>query len=306
MTSQDATRASSTGEVVRLAHRMQILLGGVTMSLGGLIIRMIETASPWQIQFYRSGFLALALVAYLAWRERGHPLRNLAAAGGAGLLGGLCIGTAFTGFVWSVTHTTVANTLFVLAAAPFVAAALGRLTIGERVHRRTWATMVLAALGIAVMVYNGIAVGHLGGILAALAATVGFAGLTVILRWRRDVDLTAAVLYGAIFSCLVGAVMTLPDGFAIPRGDLGWCLLYGGLVMIVSLVLYTHAGRFVPAAEVTLLSLSEVALGPLWVWLAVDERPSAASLLGGALVLAAVVAQIMLGGRPRRPPAPLD
>lgn len=299
---QSSPVIAAGGDTALLRHRAEILLAGVALSLGGLLIRMIETATPWQIQFYRSAFLALGLALYLA--GRGRLMQNLVAAGGAGLLAGLCIGAALAGFVWSITHTTVANTLFILAASPFVAAVLGRLTIREPVPARTWATMAVAGLGIAVMVHDGITLGHVSGLLAALAATFGFAGMTVILRWRREVDLTAAALYGAVFGCLIGALMALPDGFAIPAADLGWCALYGGPVMMLAFILLIHGGRFVPAAEVTLLSLSEVALGPIWVWLAVDERPSAASLVGGFLVLAAVVARIALGRRRGPPPTP--
>jgi drug/metabolite transporter, DME family len=294
------------GESALLRHRVEILAAGVAFSLGGLFIRMIGSATPWQMLFYRSGFLALAIALYLLWRERGGLLRNLAAAGWAGVLGGLCIGVAMTGFILSVTHTTVANTLFVLAASPFVAAALGWLTIRERVRARTWGTMLVAGLGIGVMVYDGIALGHSFGLLVALAATFGFAGMTVVMRWRREVGLLSAGLYGSLFACAAGLLGSLDGGLAVPMSDLGLLFLYGGLVMVLGFIAYTHAGRFVPAAEVTLLSLSEVALGPVWVWLAVDERPRAATLAGGGLVLLAVVAQVLLGGRPRRPPAPLD
>jgi len=298
--------AAHGGETVLLRHRAGILLAGIVLSFGGLLIRMIETATPWQILLYRSGFLALSLALYLAWRERERLVQYLAATSGAAILGGFCIGGAMIGFIWSVTHTTVANTLFILAASPFVAAALGWIALRERVHARTWLTMVVAALGIGVMVYDGIGGGHITGLLAALGATFGFAGLTVILRWKRHADLMAAVLYGAIFSSLVGAVVTLPEGFAVPLADVGWCVFYGGPVMVLGFILLIHGGRFVPAAEVTLLSLSEVALGPVWVWLVVDERPSGASLIGGTLVLAAVAAQVLLGGRRRHPPMPLD
>ncbi len=303
VTPEPAADVGAAGEAVRPRHRAEILLAGVALSLGGLLIRMVETATPWQILFYRSGFLALGLVLYLAWRGRGRLTGNLAAAGWAGLLGGICIGAAMAGFVWSVTHTTVANTLFILAASPFLAAVLGRLAIRERVSRRTWAAMLVAGFGIAVMVWDGIALGHLAGLLAALGASFGFAAMTVILRWRREVDLTASALYGALLSALAGALLAWPEGLVIPAADLGWCFLYGGPVLVLAFVLITHGGRFVPAAQVTLLSLSEVALGPLWVWLAVDERPSAASLVGGALVLSAVIAQVGLGYR--RGPGPM-
>ena len=288
----------AAGSEVLLRHRAGILLAGVALSLGGLLIRMVEVASPWQILFYRSGFLALGLLLYLAWRERGWPLANLIRAGGAALLGGVCIAVAMAGFVWSVTHTTVANTLFILAASPFFAAILGRITIGEAVPARTWGTIALAGGGIAIMVHDGIALGHLAGLLAALGATFGFAAMTVILRWRAHVDMTAIGVYGAVLSALFGLFMSGADGVVIPAADLGWCFLYGGPVLALAFVLITHGGRYVPAAEVTLLSLSEVALGPLWVWLAVDEQPSPASLIGGGLVLAAVIGLVLLGNRP--------
>jgi drug/metabolite transporter (DMT)-like permease len=296
--------AATTGGLLR--HRAAILFGGIVFSLGGVMIRMIETATPWQILVYRSGALALGLLLYVTWRTGGRPLRAFTAAGVAGPLGGACLGAAMIGFIWSVTHTTVANTLFIMAASPFFAAALGWFILGERVRGRTWVTMMVAGVGIGVMVSNGVAIGHVGGLLAAFAATLGIAGMTVILRWRRDVDLTAAGIYAALFSCGAGIAMSAGDGLMIPIADMGWCLLYGGPVMVLGFALYTHSGRFVPAAEVALLSLSEVAVGPVWVWLAIDERPGAASLAGGALVLTAVIVQILLGGRPRRPATPLD
>jgi drug/metabolite transporter (DMT)-like permease len=297
---------ATDGETILLRHRAEILVAGVAFSLGGLLIRQIEVADAWQILFYRSGFLALGLALYIAWRTQGAVLDNLRQAGPAGILGGLCLGISMIAFVWAVTHTTVANTLFILAASPFVAAALGWLLIGERVRARTWSTMLLAGLGIGVMVADGLVLGHVAGQLAAVICTLGIGGLNVTLRWRRHIDMTSTVLYAAMFSGLVGGLVAAPSGFAVPLADVGWCLAYGGPIMILGLALYTHGGRFVPAAEVALLSLSEVALGPVWVWLALDERPSQLSLAGGAVVLAAVVTQILLGGRPRRLPAPLD
>ncbi len=293
-------------EVAAFRHRAAILTAGIVLSTGGVILRQIELADTWQILFYRSGFLVVGLSIFLTWRAHGRPFANLAAAGWAGVLGGLSLAVAMSGFVWSINHTTVANTLFILSSSPFIAAILGRLLIAERVRARTWATMVLAGLGVAVMVADGIVVGDPAGQLAALLAAVGIGGFTVILRWRRDVDLTAAMLYAGIFSMSFASLMTFSTGFSVPLTDAAWCLLYGGPVMVLGLALYAHGGRYVPAAEVALLALTEVALGPIWVWLAVDEVPAATTLVGGGVVLTAVVAQILAGGRPRRPAAPLD
>lgn len=294
--------------IPKLLHRGQILLGGFALSFSGLILRQIETADAWQIVFYRSGFMALGLALYLLWRTRGRLVAILVAAGAAGLLGGLALGVAMIGFVWAMTHTTVANTLFMFAASPFFAAVLGLVLLGERVRARTWTTMVIAALGIAIMVGGGIVLGHLPGMLAALIASVAAACFTIVVRWRRDINLMPSVLYAAVLSSAFGAMMSAGSGsgYTIPLADLLWCLAYGGPLTLLGLALYVHGSRFVPAAEVALLGLVEVALGPLWVWLVIDETPSQATLIGGAVVLAAVVAQILLGGRPRNPPAPLD
>lgn len=300
-----SSEASHGGDGVALRHRGTILTAGVVLSFGGLILRQIEIADAWQILFYRSGFLGFCLMLYLLWREQGRLLANLAAVGFAGVLGGLCLAVAMSGFVWSITHTTVANTLFIMAASPFFAAVLGWLLLKERVRARTWSTMLLAGLGIAAMVGDGIVIGHVAGQLAALATTVAIACFTVILRWRRHVDLLSAALYASLISGGFAAVVAGGD-LAVPLADAFWCLVYGGPVVLLGLGLYIHGGRFVPAAEVALLSLSEVALGPLWVWLVIDETPSSLSLLGGGIVLTAVVMQILLGGRPRRLPAPLD
>jgi DME family drug/metabolite transporter len=287
-----------------LRGRIMVLLAGAGMSLGGLFIRSIQEADEWQILFWRSLGIVAVLLAYIAASSRGHVLRAFRAAGAKSAVAGLCLTAAFTGFVFSVTHTTVANTLFTLSAAPFITAALGRILLGEGVSRGTWAAMAGAIIGIAVMLGEGLAAGNPFGNLMALAAAFGFAGFSIALRSGRAVDMMPSTCLAGIFTAIGSSVLIAArgDGVDIPLVDIGLCLTYGVVAMGISLIVYTLGSRHISAAELTLLSLSEVVLGPVWVWMAFSETPSGFTLLGGAILLASLVARAVTGIRRRRPP----
>jgi DME family drug/metabolite transporter len=289
-----------------LRPRLVVLASGVFLSLGGPIIRLLDDTTEWQLLFYRALALLAALLALLAARNRGRVLPSFRGAGRNGVLAGLCLGLAFVGFVFSITRTTVANTLFLFSAAPFVAALLAWLLLGERVTRATWTACLVAALGIALMVSDGLVGGGLLADLAALGAMVAFAGFSVLLRRGRSVEMVPAVCVAAMVSATLGAAaaFALGTGLGTPLPEVGLCLVYGAVAMGGGLALYTAGSRSVPAAELTLLSLTEIILGPLWVWLGFGETPSRLTLLGGAVVLAAITGQAA-SGVVRRPRPPL-
>jgi drug/metabolite transporter (DMT)-like permease len=289
-----------------------VLLAGVFWSTGGLLVRLIEAAGVWQILFYRSLSLALFLVLVLWLRNWGALLGAFRAAGVAGLVAGLCLVMAFCGFIFALVHTTVASALFLLSAAPFGAAALGWALLGEAVHRRTWLAMGLAVIGIGIMVSADLDTGRMAGNLAALVAATGFAGFTVALRWGRASDMLPAVCNGAtvtailaLLFCLFGEAWGGGQGLAVSLRDFTLSSLMGVAQIGCGMVLYILGSRQVPAAELTLLSLSEVVLGPIWVWLWIGEVASGRSLLGGAIVLLAVAAMALGARRRRRPPVGL-
>jgi DME family drug/metabolite transporter len=286
-----------------LRGRIMVLLAGAGMSLGGLFIRSIQEANEWQILFWRSLGIVASLLAYMAVSSRGHVLSMFRAAGAKSAAAGLCLSTAFAGFVFSVTHTTVANTLFTLSAAPFIAAVLGRVVLGEAVTRGTWAAMAGAIVGIAVMLAEGLAAGNPFGNLMALAAAFGFAGFSIALRSGRAVDMMPSTCLAGIFTAIgAAAVLAISgDGVDVPVVDIGLCLTYGIVAMGISLIVYTRGSRYISAAELTLLSLSEVVLGPVWVWIFFSEKPSGLTLLGGTILLASIVGRAITGIR-RRPP----
>ena len=283
--------------------RMLVILSGAGMSLSGLFIRSIEAADEWQILFYRSIGIVTALLVVIALRNKGAVWPAFRKAGLNGVLAGLCLAAGFICFIFSMTHTTVANTLFLLAAAPFITAVLGRVVLGERVRRATWIAIVAATAGVAIMVGDGLAGGGLFGDLTALGAATAFAGFSVALRRGRGVDMLPAVCLAGIFTWIAAGVMALGGGgLAVTGPDLAVCLAYGALAISASLLLFTLGSRSVPAAELTLLSLSEVVLGPLWVWLVFAETPGRLTLAGGAVLLAAIMGHALSGMRRRRPP----
>jgi drug/metabolite transporter (DMT)-like permease len=281
-----------------------VLTAGVFMSIGGIVVRLMDSATPWQIIGYRSIALGITLLVVLAARNRGSLIAAFRSAGLTGVVAGTCIATANICFIFSITHTTVANTLFMLSAAPFFAALLGRLLIGEVVRHATWVAMAVALVGVAVMVGEGVAVGGLFGNLAALGAAMGFAAFTVALRRGKAVDMLPAVCVGATVAMLASGAMALAggDGLAITAYDLALCALLGVVQVGFGLIVFTLGSRHVPAAELALLSMTEVVLGPLWVWLGVGEVPSMLTVIGGAVLMTAIAGHALNGLRRRRPP----
>lgn len=282
-----------------------VLVAGVCWSTMGLGIRAIEAANAWQILFFRSCAIVPFLFAVIAWRSKGRPFRVIRRAGAAGALGGLALVFAFSGGIYAVQATTVANAMFLFAAAPFLAAVLGLAVLGEWVRTGTWWAMAGAIAGMALMVWEGVNAGHLAGNVAALVSALGFACFTISLRWRKLDDMMPGVFLAGVFSLIFGAAVCQAAGFGfdVPAGDVGVALALGVGQVGLGLILYTIGSRAVPAAELALLSMTEVLLGPLWVWLAIGETAGLYTLLGGGVLLAAIAGNALSGLR--RKPTPI-
>ncbi len=292
-------------EGARLARgRALVLLATVFWSLGGPLVRFIEAAEAWQILFYRSAALLVFLLAYLTLFEGRRLPAVFRAAGWPAVLAGLCIGSTFSVYILAITQTTVANVLFLLSCAPILGAVLGQLLLGEAVRRTTWIAMAVALVGVGVMLGDGLASGGALGDFLGLAAALGFALYSVVLRWRRNADMLPSVCYGGLFGTAFATLFCLLGGlsFTLSAQDTALALLLGTLNLGVGLLLYTRGARLLPVAEGTLLSLLEVVLGPLLTWLLVAEVPEVATLVGGAILLAAVLIYASTGLKRRRPP----
>ncbi len=269
-----------------------VLAAGVCLSFGGLIVRLIDAADIWLVVFYRSAAFAVTLLAYLAVVYRGRLIRPFLAVGREGLVVALSLGVGSICYILALGLTTVANVVFILSAGPFLTAVLGRLVLGERVHPVTWLAMVLALCGIALMVVEGLGTGRLAGNLVAFGATAAFSAMVIAMRRAKAVDMVPASCLGGVVGAAVSATMV--GTFAVSGHDLGLALLLGSGQLGAGFLLITLGTRRVPAAEVPLLALTEVVLAPLWVWVWVEEAPGRLTLLGGAVVLAAVLGQAVV------------
>ena len=279
-----------------------VLAAGALWSLMGLGLRQIEAANVWQILFWRSVGAVLVLFAFIWWTSAGRPLAQIRKVGLAGVLGGLGLVFAFAGSIYAIQTTTIANAVFLFTASPFVAAILGWIVLGERVQPWTWVAIALAVFGMYLMVREGLAIGALAGNIAALLSAAGFGAFSVCLRWGKVGEMLPVSLLGGVFGMIAAAAILAVRGEPITASawDMGAATLIGAVILALGMVMYTLGSKVIPAAELTLLSLIEVLLGPVWVFLILGETASAATFLGGGVLLAAVALNAVMGARAPR------
>jgi drug/metabolite transporter (DMT)-like permease len=295
------------GEADRSARSLGLaLVLGATLcwSLTGILVRLVEAASSWHIVLYRSLGVTAMLSAMIVVVHRGQVASVIRLAGWPGVLAGACSSASSVLFILALGRVTVANALFMTGISPFLAAIGAQALLGERIPLRAWSAMALATAGVTVMLGSGLALGQLTGNLLALGSAVSFAGHVLVLRANRQTDMLPAVLYAGLLGTLAG-LAALHLGGVSPRvspRDLLLGLTMGVVQLGLGLVLYTRASRHLPAAELQLVATAELVLAPLWVWIGVGEAPNAATLVGGAVVVLAILAQSLDAWA--RPPAP--
>ncbi len=279
----------------RRRGQIYVALAAIAWSSAGVLQRQLTLDTSTQV-FGRAVFAAGALLAYVAVVERGRVAQAFRSIGAAGAAVALCVATAAGSFIAALNHSSVARVLFILAVSPVLAALLARVTLGEPVTRRTALAMALALAGVAVML-GAPGEGSLAGDGLSLLAALAFAVMIVIARWRNDVSMTPATCLSQVI--LVAVFLPFASPGEIAGGDVGWLAALGIGQIGLGFALLTVGARLIPAAQVGLITLLEVVLGPVWVWLALDERPSTLTLVGGAIVIVAIAMQTR-----EEPPAP--
>jgi len=290
----------------KLFGALGVLAAGLVWSSGGLLIRATESPT-WSILIWRSLSVGVAIALLLAVQHRGRLGPSFRKLGWIAPAGGFCLGLAMSAFVFSLQLTTVFNTLMMLSMSPLVAAALGWIVLREPVRRATWIAIAFAIVGILVMVWDGVETDSLLGNAFALLCSIGSASFIVLARVAqvsRAADATPCVALGGFFGALAALVMVQVEGGPVWVGwnDLALCVAMGFLQIGLGFVIYIWGARRLSAAEAALLALTEVVFGPVWVWLVFHEAPSDAALIGGLILLGAVVFQAASGLRKRRPP----
>lgn len=264
------------------------LMGGLCISFGGPLVRLIEQAEGWQILTYRSGAftvtLLLLIVAQYGWRSM-DVIKNAFTPIGLGVA--VTIGSGFCFYLFALLNTTVANTVFVISMGPLITAAIAWPVLGERLSLKTLLILLFALVGVAVMLTGAVSAGRLLGNVFAFGAVLTFAIFVILCRLARDRDMLAATCLGGFFATCFSAYMA-PTLIILPM-DYIYALLLGIVQVGLGFSFITWASRYIPAAEVSLLALLETVLGPIWTWMVVGELPASTTLIGGAIVLACVV-----------------
>lgn len=293
-----ATVISSTpvmdGRDVRRRGQVYVALAALVWSSAGVLQRELSVDVATQVAG-RALFAVLALLTFVVVSERGGAMRAFA-IGRAELAAVVCSAIASGTFIVALNHTTVANVLFMQAAAPIAAAVIAWLGLREPVSRRTVLAMIVALGGVGLMV-GGPGGAHGLGLALSVVMTLAFALLVVITRYRRDISMAPAICLSQLFVFAVAAPFAHPGSLGSP--DLVLLAALGIGQIGLGLVFLTVGARLIPAAEVALITLLEIVLGPLWVWLAFSERPSTTTLLGGVIIVAAVL--LTARGDPVRP-----
>jgi len=272
-----------------------IAAAGVCWSTAGIVVRNLSLGG-WEITFWRSAIMTLAALPVLLM----HYTRRRADADApkaALLLSGVLLAATFVFFILALSYAKVANVLIVMSSAPFLTAIIGRVFIGERVNPITWLAIVIAMAGIVLTVVDSLSThGWLGSLLAFLTALCFSINTIIVRRYKRNGMLPSIFLAG-LFSSLAALPFALP--LQIGLSDIGPLAFLACIQLGLGLVLFTFGARRVPGAQAGLIALLEPVLGPIWVWLAFAERPGDYGLIGGALVIAAILLNALTGMRRR-------
>lgn len=296
---KNAIRSVSAKGLYKTGHNPEnrlgfvlVLASAITWSFGGALKHFIATPESWTIVFWRSFWAALFLLAFMLVRKG--PRRSLelfANMGLAGICVGMCFAIASTCFIVALNHTTVANILLMQAGVPLFAALILWILFRERVAIPTWIAIVFVIMGVAVMVSDSFTgkISPIGDTLSLLIA-FAFACATVITRRYAHVQMVPAVCLGTVMAACVAAVFMNTIVVTLP--DMGILIVFGGLNLGLGLALFVTGARLIPSALAALLGTTETVLAPIWMWLIHNEIPTIRTLIGGIIILTALLCHI--------------
>ena len=275
--------------IAKLPGPLLIFLGALSLSFGGLIVKSFEGATLWQILFWRSFFFTLTVLAFLIISYKKDTFKSFYVSGLPGFFGGIILSFGFCGYVFAMYNTTVANTNFIISLQILFLAIFGYFFLKEKISVITLISIFLAITGVLLMVGNSLSPGELSGNLAAFSMPIVFAILIIIIRKYPNVDMVPAQFVAGVCSCLVGFLLSTK--LMISPNDIFLGFLAGFFQVGFGFIFITIGARTTPSAIVGVIMLSESVLGPIWAFLFVSERPSFFGIMGGAIILFAVLLQ---------------
>ncbi len=302
MTAPALPRSSPAARVPRAAALMG-LGAGVAWSFGAIAARAADGADAFQYLIWRSIGIIVVIEALGILRGKPPQVVRAFTSGRSMLLANLMLLTASIGFVYALKTTTVANAAFLGSTAPVFALLIARVLLGERLTRVTIASIGLAFVGLVVMLAGDLSAGNMGGNAAAIGSAVGFAGYAVVVRSNPSEDWSPVLPGYGVMMIAICAVITLTGGKTLvpPAEDVGLALLHGGVFIVVGTILFNIASRQVPAAAMTIFAQTEMVLVPVWAFLILHDRPAGTTLVGGAIIVVAIVGKAVIDSRTSAP-----
>jgi len=269
-----------------------VFLGACSLSFGGLIVKSFEGATLWQILFWRSLFFIFIITIYLILTYKTKVLYAFKKSGLPGFTGGIILSSGFCGYVFAMYNTTVANTNFIIQTQILFLAIFGFVFLKEKISKITMISIILALVGIILMIGSSLTPGQMTGNLAAFIMPVSFAILILIIRKYPHVDMVPLQLIAGIAAMIVGYI--LAGKINISYHDIFLGFLAGFFQLGFGFIFITIGARNTPSAVVGIIMITEAVLGPFWAWMFVNENPPLTVLIGGSIIIFAVLLQFLL------------
>ena len=272
-----------------------VLLAGLIWSFGPLVVRNMDNAElvPWQYSLIRGSAIFIILNLYLFLTEGSKFTNNYNKIGLSGIIGGISLGIANLTFILSLTSTSAAVTLLMLGALPFLAAIIAYIFLNEKISKTTFIAIIIAAAGIIFMCFDSIQTGTLFGLVNGLVSSLGFAVFTVTLRWKKNTPKLTTVSIAGIFAAAISLVVIFYNDSSVLMSLKNTSLSsLHGFIVCSALILYSSKSKYLPAADLTLLSLTEILGGIFWVWLplfGINEVPNNNTIIGGVIITLAII-----------------
>ena len=264
-----------------------LLFGGFCLSWGGFIVRSFEEATVWQILLIRSVFFMSALIIFLLSTYKKNTIKVFKDAGYPALIGGLVMSLSFVAYVYSITVTSVANVVFIISTQTMFLAIFGYFCLKEKVSLISFISIILAMSGIVIMVGDSMSSGSLLGNIVALAIPINFSILVMIIRKNKNLDMVPAIFYSGFFAIIYGLILS--ESIVFSSHDILMGFFLGVPQLAFGFICITIGSRTTPSTTVGLLMLTETLFAPVWVWLFLNEIPPLSVLIGGCVIITAII-----------------
>ena len=272
---------------IKIPGPILVFLGACCLSFGGLIVKSFEGATLWQILFWRSLFFSITILIFLSFNYKLKVLGSIKKSGIPGLIGGIFLAFGYAAYVFAMYKTTVANTNFIIQTQAIFLAVFGYMFLREKISKITFLSIALAFIGIILMVGSSLSLGHIQGDIVAFIMPISFAVLILIVRKYPDVDMIPLQLIAGIAATIIGYLLS--SKILISNQDIFLAFIAGFFQVGLGFILITIGARTTTSALVGIIMLTEAVLGPMWAWIFLQEKPPFVALIGGTIVILAVI-----------------